>query len=88
MWYFAQPFRRTGALVLMIDNIAKDCVAFLALAFVVLVGFAIALHVLFRSVPNDREGCSDVSDAFGTFPSSLVSLFYALLGAFEPEVRS
>lgn len=71
----------------MIDNIAKDCVAFLALAFIILVGFAIALHVLFKSVANESDDCADVSDAFGTFPSSLLSLFYALLGAFEPEAR-
>ena len=86
MWYFAHPFRRTGALVLMIDNIVKDCIAFLALAFVVLFGFALALHVLLRNVSCD-ESESESCDAYGSFRDSLLSLFYALLGTFEPEVR-
>ena len=102
MWYFAQPFRDTGALVLMIYNIARDCVAFLCLSFIVLFGFGLALHVLFRGISASTE--EDVSNArddfiqdedsvaasaaFGTFKQSLVTLFYALLGAFEPEVTT
>ena len=79
----------------MIENIIKDCFAFLALAFVVLFGFALALHVLFRSVPIETDGDRglnadeiDVRHPFDTYRDSLLSLFYALLGAFEPDVRS
>lgn len=50
VWYFAQPFRHTGPLVLLIDHVAKDCMYFIGLASIVLFGFALALHVLFRDV--------------------------------------
>ena len=82
----------------MIQNIVNDCVSFLFLAFIVLFGFALALHVLFRGLMDgalahggesnaDDSNNKDVEDAFGTFQSSLATLFYALLGAFEPEVN-
>lgn len=87
MWYFAQPFRGTGALVLMIDNIIQDCVSFLGLAFVILFGFGLALHILFRHALAGDEVVDGLSDAYGTLQSSLATLFYALLGTFEPEAR-
>jgi len=99
VWYFAQPYQNTGALVLMINHIVRDCIAFLFLAFVVLFGFALALHVLFRGlVEESSQNCSsdpchvqesDVIagvDAFGSCEGSLAKLLFALLGAFEPEV--
>lgn len=81
----------------MIENIVNDCISFLFLAFVMLFGFALALHVLFRGITEgvleledksnaEDDTIQDASDAFGTFQSSLATLFYALLGAFEPEV--
>lgn len=94
----------------MIDNILQDCIHFLGLAFVVLFGFGLALHVLSRGIqPLDLDGGdgfdnddalvnqllpviiedeieAEVADAFGTFPRSLLTLFFALLGNFNPEV--
>ena len=63
----------------------------------VLFGFALALHVLLRGLSrDDGENESDGSDrnddlaaaldAFGSFQSSLATMFYALLGQMEPEV--
>ena len=83
----------------MIDNIVRDCVAFLLLAFVVLFGFALALHVLLRGLSGDdaenqsqgSDGNDDLAaalDAFGSFQSSLATMFYALLGQIEPEVKN
>lgn len=69
----------------MIENIIKDCIAFLALAFVVLFGFALALRVLFRGVQPESYTREDYRQ-FGTFQESLLTLFYALLGTFDPEV--
>eukprot|EP00210_Caulerpa_lentillifera_P001037 g1000.t1 len=48
MWYYAQPFAETGALVLMIENIIRDCFFFLLLAGIVLVAFSVALYVMFQ----------------------------------------
>lgn len=86
MWYFAQPFRGTGALVLMISNIVQDCISFLGLAFIVLFGFGLAMHILFRHEMRGDENSEDASEAYGSLQASLVTLFYALVGGFEPEV--
>ena len=97
----------------MIDNIAKDCVYFLGLASIILFGFSLALHVLFRGVLDlqildeavedpeqlvtvstlteanwDAVVTGDVERDFGSFQDSLVTLFYALLGNFEPEAMT
>lgn len=86
LWYFAQPFRDSGALVLMIKNVAKDCAIFLMLAFFALFGFALALHVLFRSVDPAELEAQELENAFKTFSFSLLTMFYAMVGTFEPKV--
>ena len=53
VWYHAQAFQSTGALVLMIDYIFQDAVYFLGLAFIVLCGFAFALSFLLRHAASD-----------------------------------
>ena len=70
----------------MIENIVKDAIPFLGLALVILTGFALALHVLFRGVTEDEDMDKALDEAFGSFPKSMLSCFYALLGTFEPEV--
>mgnify|MGYP000459425404 CR=1 FL=1 len=87
MWYFAQPFRGTGALVLMIGNIIQDCILFLGLAFIVLFGFGLAMYILFRHEAHGDEGNEEASDTYGSLQASLLTLFYALVGGFEPEVE-
>lgn len=67
----------------MISNIAMDCNTFLILSFIVLSGFSLALHVLFRQTEYEDEL---VDSSFRTLTNSFRTLFYALLGAFEPEV--
>eukprot|EP00210_Caulerpa_lentillifera_P007742 g7388.t1 len=49
VWYFAQAFKKTGAFVLMIENVLKDCLPFLVLALVILIGYSFALFILFQS---------------------------------------
>eukprot|EP00210_Caulerpa_lentillifera_P001043 g1006.t1 len=48
IWDYAQAFTETGALVLMIENVIRDCVFFLILSGIVLVAFSIALFILFQ----------------------------------------
>lgn len=98
MWYFAQAFEKTGALVLMIEHIVKDCIPFLTLAFVILSGFSLALFVLFqRSLQEKRvlEGVEendeikkDIDQCFGDPAKAMVTLFYAMIGTFDSKVRS
>lgn len=47
-WYFAQAFKGFGALVLMIENVINDSKYFLMLAFLVLVGFGLALFTVLQ----------------------------------------
>ena len=51
--YYAQAFKGTGPLVIMIREIVKDIRFYLFLLFAILTGFAIAFFVLFR---NERFG--------------------------------
>jgi len=93
LWYFAQPFDHTGALVLLISNVILDCIPFLALSLVVLVGFSVAFYVLFQCVSNLatadalEEEEDLIHDSFGSLRRSLSTLFYAMVGTFELEVR-
>ena len=55
--YYAQAFKGTGPLVIMIREIVKDIRFYLFLLFAILTGFAIAFFVLFR---NERSNdCDD-----------------------------
>jgi len=45
LWYFAQAFESTGAMVLMIENIIQDCLSFVKLVGCALIGFGLALYV-------------------------------------------
>ena len=71
----------------MISDILKDCLAFLALATIIIVGFSLSLHVLFRHHVHVEEDNEDpVPFAFGSFWSSLLTMYYASLGNFDQEV--
>eukprot|EP00210_Caulerpa_lentillifera_P008455 g8067.t1 len=95
VWYYAQPFEQTGALVLLIDNVVLDCLPFLFLGFVILIGYSIALFVLFQYYLEKHPDASKqgqgeterlVYDTFSTPWRSVVSLFYAMVGAFDIQV--
>jgi len=79
--------------------VVHDCRPFLGLAFVILAGFSVALFVLFQccSIPpstnateeeddDDDEG-DLIHESFGSQWRSLSTLFYAMVGTFEVEVR-
>ena len=50
VWYYAQPFQVSGALVRTINDVANNCIVFFALGSVILFGFSVSLHVLFQHV--------------------------------------
>eukprot|EP00210_Caulerpa_lentillifera_P002518 g2415.t1 len=89
--YYAQAFKSTGPLVIMIREIVKDIRFHLFLMFAILMGFTIAFFVLFRNARfescNDRANpaeCQstqkDIADLFGTFDRTLVTMFSMILG--------
>eukprot|EP00210_Caulerpa_lentillifera_P003428 g3271.t1 len=95
IWNYAQAFAETGALVLMIENVIRDCVFFLVLAGVVLVAFGIALFIMFQHVIRHHESSPDDDETFENIKSSfknpqkvLLTLFYAMIGTYEVEVYS
>lgn len=84
----------------MIENVIKDCVPFLALSFSILVGFSLALFILFEHSLQEKRLCKDVEEdrkddeiknaieqSFGDPGKAMVTLFYAMIGTFEPKVR-
>ena len=78
----------------MIQNVVRDCFVFLLLSFSVVVGFGLALHILHRHALEEAEtGADEPSDDhdyrgdYGSLVKSLQTLFYALFGVFDPEVR-
>eukprot|EP00210_Caulerpa_lentillifera_P007751 g7397.t1 len=96
VWYFAQAFEKTGAFVLMIENIIKDCVPFLGLALVILLGFSFALFILFqqalheiKSIGNEgdnNETRDMIEQSFGDPWKATITMFYAMIGTFEPKI--
>ena len=82
----------------MIANIVQDSIPYLFLLTTILFGFGVALPVMLRS-RSERDQENDNSDSgdedvksviendFGSFDKSLMTLFYAMLGAFDKEVR-
>lgn len=56
--FYAQPFKHTGPLVIIIQEILKDMIFFLVLAVSIMFGFGVAFFVLFQGteiVPKDFE---------------------------------
>eukprot|EP00210_Caulerpa_lentillifera_P007787 g7431.t1 len=96
VWYFAQAFEKTGAFVLMIENIIKDCVPFLGLALVILLGFSFALFSLFQQALHEikligneadtNETREIIEQSFGDPWKAIVTMFYAMIGTFEPKI--
>eukprot|EP00210_Caulerpa_lentillifera_P008162 g7795.t1 len=101
VWYFAQAFEQTGVFVLLIENVIRDCRFFLVLSLVVLVGFSFAMFVVFRHILNEgileqKENNGDKyesNDLHGTATAYfehpinvMVTLFFAMVGLFDPEI--
>eukprot|EP00210_Caulerpa_lentillifera_P008054 g7691.t1 len=102
IWYYAQAFTRTGAFVLMIENVIRDCLPFLMLSGIILVGFSLALFTLFQqSLHQENSNEHDVEEvdccestldkinaSFGTPIMAMLTLFYAMIGTFDVEIYS
>eukprot|EP00210_Caulerpa_lentillifera_P007620 g7278.t1 len=98
VWYFAQAFDQTGAFVLLIASVVKDCTVFLTLAVVFLLGFGLFMFVVFQyslsvleCTENSNEECDDeirnkIFSSFGNPLKAMLTLFYAMIGTFDPEV--
>ena len=71
----------------MLGDVVRDCLAFLVLGIAVLLGFAVAFHVLFRHTAEISDPDNGLESAFGTLHESILTLFCALLGEFELEVE-
>jgi WD40 repeat protein len=51
--FFARGFDRTAAIVRMLLQVISDCVAFMSVVFVLVAGFGISMHILYK---NDDAG--------------------------------
>lgn len=82
--YYAQAFKGTGPLVIMIREIIKDIRFYLFLMFSILMGFAIAFFVLFRNARFENSQLNaetdDITELFGDFDRTLITMFSMLLG--------
>lgn len=67
MLYYILPFRHTGPLVLIIQEIMRDMSVFILLVITVLAGFTVAFFVLFNHSDCKVSDCKteDVVEAFG-----------------------
>jgi len=85
----------------MIENVVRDCVPFLTLAFSILGGFSCCLFVLFQHSLQEKKMQQDteeeeekdefknaIKQCFGDPLKAMVTLFYAMIGTFEPKVRN
>eukprot|EP00210_Caulerpa_lentillifera_P007815 g7457.t1 len=102
VWYILQAFSETGALVLMIANVIRDCIPFLTLSGIVLFGFSFGLFAMFQDViqaidsskPEEDEGQEEnethqkIVSSFETPQKAMLTLFYAMIGTFDVEVYS
>eukprot|EP00210_Caulerpa_lentillifera_P007821 g7463.t1 len=100
VWYFLQAFSETGALVLMIENVIRDCIPFLILSGVVLLGFSIGLFAMFQDViqisnsikleeddgQEENETHQKIVSSFESPQKAILTLFYAMIGTFDVEV--
>ena len=73
--YFAQPFWESGGLVAAVRMILWHFVPFFVLIAIVLAGFEVAAYSF------------SYEDNFDSFPKALETLFYALIGDFDPDAR-
>jgi len=84
----------------MIENVVKDCISFLLLATLVLIGFSFALFNLFQhalssdslqnaKIHNEEDTLASMIDlSYGNPLKAMATLFYAMLGTIDIEVNS
>lgn len=79
LWY-AQPLSSTGPLVSMIRYVFWDILSFVMMGVFVVAGFGLAFLVLFGKELVDDDGRN-----FSSPLQCFESLFYAVLGEFDPD---
>lgn len=87
----------------MIENIVRDCLSFVLLVGCALIGFGLALYVAFHysldhsscNINEGQEGeCKEseikeqIDMDYGSPWKAILTMFYAMLGTFEPEVSA
>jgi len=81
--------------VLLVENVVRDCIPFLLLSSVVLVGFSFAMFGIFQYIhyeetiednANENECTTTMEAQFESPIDVMISLFFAMVGMFEPKV--
>jgi len=80
LWY-AQPFSSTGPLISIIQYVLLDILSFTVMGIFIVIGFGFAFLVLFSNGFIEDDG-----ENFNSPHRSFESLFYAVLGEFDPDV--
>lgn len=78
-----RPIKGLGHLISMVRYVMQDISVFACLVFIIMGSFALAFIVLFSHAIVDGD-----DSGFGRLYTALETLFYALLGEFDPEVIS
>lgn len=81
MW-FLLPFEPTGPLISMLVYVIADSIIFILFALLAVMHFGLAIHVLVRNtfIRDDEDG-------FDSPGQSCLTMFYAVLGQFDPDVN-
>eukprot|EP00210_Caulerpa_lentillifera_P006593 g6298.t1 len=90
MLFYARPFRATGPFVLVIASLTAKIIPLMVLGLTVMIGFALAFHVLYRHVREIHDEDEDneflsMHKSFRTFGSTMYTLFGYLFGEFEAD---
>lgn len=77
---------------MLVENVVRDCIPFLLLTLGVLAGFGFAMFALFQSIlyeldfEEDNETRIAIDQGYGNPIKSMLTLFYAMVGMFDPTV--
>jgi len=79
---------------LLLENVIQDCVPFLILTVEVLIGYGFGMSALLQSIlykldfEEDNETRKMIEQGFGNPIKSMLTLFYAMVGMFDPTVSA
>eukprot|EP00210_Caulerpa_lentillifera_P003362 g3206.t1 len=95
--YLAQAFKSTGIFVLMIRRVIRECLPYFLLLFGIMVGFGLTMYLTTLAFAGGQgwhckffnagfEECQKMKENFGDPLKSILTMMYAMLGLFDPEV--
>lgn len=79
---------------MLVENVIRDCVPFILLTLAVLIGFGLAMFAVLQSIMHkmdfeeDSETKVAIDQGFGNPVKSILTLFYAMVGMFDPTVST